>query len=267
MFRNLIQNVLEKRQIYQEYLNKVIEYLKLISEGEKLPQGKLIRPIIFFMQSSGEITDKHCETAAIIELIHTASIIHDDIIDSNKTRRGVSSLFALYGRKMSIIKGDFLLISAFKQFMKLFQYDDFAVKYFMRECYSTAYGAILEQQLNQSDNPNMREYIRVASLKTGAMFKLSAILGAYTSGKTFKECVKAAMYGLHFGTIFQIQNDIDSYIPSNFADSEDYVQKNITLPIVMMYSKKLLNINEYKSHTDQVQYELIRKFISLELSH
>lgn len=261
MFQDLIQKVLDNGQIYQEHLKNTKKYLDMMLNMPEIPSGKFIRSIIFYMFADPNITEKHFKTTAIIELIHTASIIHDDVVDNNSNRRGVGSLLKLYGSKLSVLKGDFLLISAFKNFMQIYEGDSFAVKYFLRESYSTAYGAIREQILNKSTNPTVSEYLRVTSLKTAPLFKLSALLGAHISRKTFKQCREAAIYALLFGIIFQIQNDLDSYKSNSFQDSEDYMQKHITLPIIIMNENKLLDINDFRNRSNQEDYALIKQFI------
>lgn len=261
MFQALIQKVLDNRKTYQKHIENTKKHLDYLLNDQNILYGKFIRSIIFYMFSENEISCKHHKLTAIIELIHTASLIHDDIVDSNDTRRGTISTLKLYGSKISVLKGDFLLISAFKKFVNIYKTDDFAIKYFLRECYSTAYGAMIEQILNKSENPTVTEYVKVSTLKTAPLFKLSALLGAYTSGQPFSKCKKAAMFGLEFGTLFQIQNDLDSYKPELFQNSEDYTQKNITLPVILMNINQTLDINRFKRDSNQQDYNLIQEFI------
>ncbi len=81
------------------------------------------------------------------------------------------------------------------------------------------------------------------------------------SKKPFKECKKVAIHALFFGTIFQIQNDLDSYKSNSFQNSEDYMQKNITFPIVVMNNNQLIDINNFKNRSNQEDYMLIKQFI------
>lgn len=259
MLQGIIQQVLKKRTLYEEFLTAEKEVINQIAPG--IGEGsKFIRSLFLFINSK-EITKKHIETAAVIELIHNASLFHDDVIDSNNTRRNKPSLLKSFGEKMSVIKGDLLLSLALNFFFSKQKGETTALKYLLRESFSTAYGAFLEQQLNNFETPIISNYIRTVSLKTSSLFKLSGFLGAFFSNVPFEIIKQAAISGLVFGTIFQIQNDLDSYKHKSFEASEDYVQKNITAPVIVMHELGLLDLKAFKEQTNNESYELIKSFI------
>ncbi|MDR2075234.1 MAG: polyprenyl synthetase family protein [Holosporales bacterium] len=255
----IIQEILSKKEKYKEQLAESAEFLRGGS-------GKRVRSILFYMFSDlQKLTKKHHETVGLIETIHNASIMHDDVIDMNTTRRGKDSLYGSNGAKIGILTGDFLVIKAMKRFLELHRNDAFAQKYLMRECHATAYGALSEQNLNQyTELPCVEKYLRMCSIKTSPLFKLSCLLGAHMSGKSFEECKKAAMFGVRFGVLYQIQNDLDSYSVSNYRASEDYMQKNITLPIIILCQEFRFSLMEFKTSFNQEYFEKIKKAINSE---
>jgi geranylgeranyl diphosphate synthase type II len=253
----IIQEILNKREGYKEQLAESAEFL----QGGN---GKRVRSILFYMFSDlKKLTKKHHETMGLIETIHNASIMHDDVVDMNPIRRGMNSVYGSKGAKIGILEGDFLIINAVKRFLELHKNDTFSKKYFLRECHATAYGALSEQNLNQSTKlPSINEYIRMISIKTSPLLKLSCLLGTYLSGKSFEECKKAAIFGVCFGILYQIQNDLDSYRVSDHHASEDYMQKNITLPIITLCQDFEFSLMEFKTTFNQEYFEKIKEAIN-----
>lgn len=268
MFSELISNVLSKRKDYLEdlaELEKTIrDYLSTneafsILEPFILNKGKRIRSILYFINLGSEKTTvQKYKTIALIEIIHFASIMHDDVIDNNFLRRNGVSFLKEYGKKKSILFGDFLLVKAINELLRLHSKDNLVKNFCLREFSATAYGAVLEQML--SAKSSLQECLRVASLKTGTLFKLSCFLGKYLSSEDFKKAKQAAVHGLCFGTIFQIQNDIDSYKPEKCEDSEDYMQKNITLPLLILRDHFGFDISAFYD-SSQEGYDEIKNFI------
>ena len=269
MFFEILDKTLYLKHNFNEEFGSFEEYLsKFISSDPVLQympisffcSGKKIRSILYFKFFTGKNSIDHkkkLNTIAIIEIIHTASIIHDDVVDNNKKRRTSDSFLEMFGRKKSILIGDYILIKAIKSFLNLHS-DKFLQTLFLRECSAIAYGATLEQFLTK--DATLSQYIRVASLKTSPLFKLSCFLGTYLSSNDFEKSKKAATFGTCFGILFQVQNDLDGYNYENFKDSEDYVEKNITFPIIILRDYFGYQINEFFS-SSQSGYERIVNLI------
>ncbi|MDR1488423.1 MAG: polyprenyl synthetase family protein [Holosporales bacterium] len=253
MFNYIITNIYNRKALYEKELHTSLEWI----EGNAT--GKRIRSVLFY-SFANKTNDLIHKTTAIIESIHNASIIHDDVIDNNNMRRSDSSYYKLFGAKRSILDGDFLLVKSIKKIFEIYK-DDYIKRLFLRECEATAYGAIMEQTLNKSNYVNFNQYVRMASLKTGSLFKLSCFLGEFLSrpesSNSFKKAKEAAIFGICFGIIYQIQNDLNSYVHEKFENSEDYVQKNITFPIIVGN----LDIKSFKNSSNQKEYELIKNMI------
>jgi geranylgeranyl pyrophosphate synthase len=250
---------LNKKEVYEPQLKVSGEFLDDTS-------GKRVRSILFYIFSdTPKLTEKHHETIALIESIHNASIMHDDVVDANDTRRGKDSMLKNCGSKMSVLTGDFLIVKAMKRFFELYRNDMYVRRCFLRECYSTAYGALIEQNLNRSNTlPSIQDYLRMASIKTSPLFKLSCQLGAHLSEKSFEECKKAAIFGVCFGLIFQAQNDLDSYNVCNCLSSEDYIQKNITLPIIILCRDFGFSLTNFRNNIEQKYFNNIKQAIQSE---
>jgi geranylgeranyl pyrophosphate synthase len=255
MFSDLFQKVIDRKIRYEKQLAESGRYMSLEC-------GKRIRSILFYMFAPHDPTDMQHETISIVEMIHNASVIHDDVIDQNNIRRGGNSCRKVLDNKMSILMGDKVVIESIKRFIVLHNNDIFIQRYFLRECQSTVHGALLEQNLNKKNGPTrVEEYFRMASLKTGSLFKLSCLLGAYMSRV---DHIRPATFGLCFGILFQIQNDLNSYVFDYFYESEDYVQKNISFPIIILVNYFAYDITTFKNRITQQHYEAIKRTIETE---
>ena len=280
MFSHLINDILIKRGDFKEDLEKLEEKIKeFISENNEfailapftLNRGKRIRSILYFLNwnnSSSIMKNKDYKTIALIELMHFASIIHDDVVDNNNNRRNSTSFMKKYGKKKSILFGDFILIKTVNEFIKLHSKNEFVKTLFLRECSATAYGAVLEQGL--MGNSSFQAYLRVISLKTSPFFKLVCFLGKFLSTNDFKSAKKAALWGICFGILFQAQNDFDGYNFKNFQESEDFMEKNITFPIIILrdefgydiskfYESNQKNYTEIKSIINSNEFKMVSK--------
>ncbi|MDR2458536.1 MAG: polyprenyl synthetase family protein [Holosporales bacterium] len=270
MFTEIIDQLLLRRTFFKAELEVIDRYIAtLIGQHDELQclkeraawKGKRIRSILYM-----SLWNKSCsvgkelkfKTIAILEVIHFASLLHDDVIDCHLTRRGEVSFAGDYGNRASILIGDFVIIRMVAEFMRLHHGSDITKNLFLRECSSTAYGAILEQRLHVG--LPLSEYVRCASLKTGPLFKLVCFLGSYLSSGDFSLARKMAIMGLCVGIIFQLQNDIDGYNSTEFEESEDYVMERITFPIIIV--RNFLGVDVQKLFVQrQSNYEMIRSII------
>ena len=244
MFSYIISKLLQKKEDHTYELQKITPQLENFISSSKymsllhpfiINKGKRLRGIIYFSNwenSSNVSEDIKYKTIALIELMHFASIMHDDVIDNNNFRRDTDSFLKKYGKKNSILYGDYILIKSINCFLELHKENDIVKNMFLKETEATSYGALLEQKL--SFDSNFLDYLNVISLKTAPFFGLSAFLGKFLSTKDFEAAMKAYDIGIQFGIIYQAQNDINCYNFENYLDSEDFIQKNITLPIILL---------------------------------
>ncbi len=198
--------------------------------------GKRLRPALLLLSArcfsySGE---DHIKLAAILEFIHTATLLHDDVVDASKLRRGRETANQLWGNEASVLVGDFLYSRAFQMMV-----DVNSMR--VMEILSTTTNQIAEgevQQLMNAHDPATTEerYLNVIRNKTARLFEAAAQLGAIIAGRPADEEANMAAYGCHLGTAFQLIDDTLDYSASskqlgkNIGD--DLAEGKPTLPLL-----------------------------------
>ncbi len=198
--------------------------------------GKRLRPVIAVLaaRACGYEGDKHYLTAAIIEFIHTATLLHDDVVDSSELRRGKETANSIWGNEASVLVGDFIFSRAFEMMV---QVGDMRVMDILSTTSNTiAEGEVL--QLMNCNEPNTTEdqYMQVIKCKTAKLFGAAAQIGALLAERSLEEEQLLENYGKHLGTAFQLIDDVLDYR----ADSEtmgknvgdDLAEGKPTLPII-----------------------------------
>ena len=170
--------------------------------------GKRIRPVVTllaFLAFDGKRTQDIVDIATSIELIHTATLLHDDILDGAETRRGKDSAFKKFGLKSTLVAGDFLFIKAFEFAGK---FDETVVQWTADACALLTEGEILQGIFNRNKAVTVDDYIEIARRKTASLFQTGAKVGAYLAGANSALIEAAHSYGLNMGIAFQIIDDI-----------------------------------------------------------
>ena len=216
--------------------------------------GKRLRPIVVLLGSkaSGYTGQNHTKLAAIIEFIHTATLLHDDVVDASEMRRGHSTANAIWGNEASVLVGDFLYSRAFEMMVEVNSMS--VMEILARTTNMIAEGVIM--QLLNCHNPDTTEahYIQVIRSKTAKLFEAAAQLGAVIAGQDREFQAKMAAYGMHLGTAFQLIDDILDYsrgsstLGKNIGD--DLAEGNPTLPLIHALHK-----------SDESQRRLLRTVI------
>jgi geranylgeranyl pyrophosphate synthase len=205
--------------------------------------GKRLRSILLFLlaQSNGEAKDleRMANVASSLEMLHLASLVHDDVIDRSEFRRGLSSLHTAFGNKIAVLAGDYMLAQSL---VFVINEQDRRIPYSLANAASSLVaGEILEIDLAANANISFEDYIRVIEGKTAALLisctQSGAILAGYDN-EVVEECRKL---GLHFGIAFQIIDDIldygigaESLGKKNFRDLQNGL---ITLPLLLYFKK------------------------------
>ncbi|MES2932027.1 MAG: octaprenyl diphosphate synthase [Pseudomonadota bacterium] len=212
-------------------VNQIAEYI--ISAG-----GKRIRPVLVLLVANayGYRGTFHHELAAVVEFIHTATLLHDDVVDESSMRRGRETANALFGNAASVLVGDFLYSRAFQMMVSI---DNMRVMQILSDATNViAEGEVL-QLLNMHD-PDVSEerYLQVIRSKTAKLFEAAAQLGALISGASESEIDAAAEYGRSLGTAFQLIDDVLDY-SGNAADigknvGDDLREGKPTLPLIYL---------------------------------
>lgn len=227
--------------------------------------GKRLRPALSFLiaRSTGGITNKHIKLAELTELIHTASLIHDDIIDSSKLRRGKETINSLWNDKISVITGDFLFAQASIRLGELENTE--IVKIYANVLSDLCEGEI--EQYSSKFNPDISwdYYIKKSTTKTASLFAAACKSAALLNNQPDKVVQQANDYGLYTGIAFQIVDDtLDFTSSSKDLGKEvgtDLKQGIITAPALYAISSnderakqlKILIENRFGINTDNYE--------------
>lgn len=210
----LEENLVVKLPVKNKFLKEVVSYIFLSG-------GKRLRPAISLLiaKATGGIKDKHITVSEITELIHTASLIHDDIIDSAKLRRGKETINGLWNDKISVIAGDFLFGQASVKLGELENTE--IVKIYAHVLSNLCDGEIEQYSLLFNPGITLENYIHKSTAKTASLFaaccKSSAMLNSQDS-KIIKQCND---FGLSLGIAFQIVDDILDFTSSSNESGKD----------------------------------------------
>jgi octaprenyl-diphosphate synthase len=215
-------------------INQISHYI--ISSG-----GKRLRPMLLTLcahacEYQGQ---DHIPLAAIIEFIHTATLLHDDVVDESDLRRGQQSAHSVWGNAASVLVGDFLYSRSFQMMVGL---DSMRIMEVLAETTNTIAEGEVQQLLNMGDpNVDRRRYMQVIENKTAKLFEAACILGGIISGQTAEIENALALYGNQLGAAFQIADDVLDYtgdagtMGKNAGD--DLAEGKPTLPLIIAREK------------------------------
>jgi octaprenyl-diphosphate synthase len=199
--------------------------------------GKRLRPALVLLSSGmfGAIKTQHHELAAIVEFIHTATLLHDDVVDESQMRRGKSTANHLFGNAASVLVGDFLYSRAFQMMVKL---QNMRVMEILSETTNIiAEGEVLQLLNIHNADVVEQEYLKVIHFKTAKLFEAATRLGAVISGANNADETALALYGMRLGTAFQLIDDVldlsgdATHIGKNLGD--DLAEGKPTLPLLI----------------------------------
>jgi len=223
-------------QVIRERLYSEVALIRQVSEYIINSGGKRLRPALVLL-SAGCFDYRgqaHHELAAVVEFIHTATLLHDDVVDESDLRRGRETANALFGNAASVLVGDFLYSRAFQMMVSV---DNMEVMRILSDATNTiAEGEVL--QLLNCHDPDIDEdnYLRVIRYKTAKLFEAAGRLGAVIGGGSDQQKDALARYGMHLGTAFQLIDDVLDYsgeaaeTGKNLGD--DLAEGKPTLPLL-----------------------------------
>ena len=198
--------------------------------------GKRLRPIIHLLSAKALAYEgtQHIDLSAIIEFIHTATLLHDDVVDNSDLRRGEDTANALWGNAVSVLVGDFLYSRAFEMMVEIDRMQIMAI--LSKATNTIAEGEVL-QLLNCHDPDTTEErYLEVIHSKTAKLFEAASELAAVICDRPSEEQQAMAKYGMHLGCAFQLIDDVLDYTSSaedmgkNLGD--DLAEGKPTLPLI-----------------------------------
>jgi len=212
---------------------KILDYALRFILSQK---GKRIRPLLVLLASklSGTISERSFRGAALVELLHTATLVHDDVVDEAEKRRGFPSLNKIWGNKISVLIGDFLLS---KGLMIAVANNDFD---FLKTITDTvkrmSEGELLQIYKAKKLDINESVYFKIISNKTASLFSACCEIGALSSTVNSEKIIALKNYGEYLGIAFQIKDDILDFVGKTkvFGKMQggDIKEKKLTLPLI-----------------------------------
>ncbi len=241
-------------QVIRQALHSDVVLIQQVAEYIINSGGKRLRPALVLMSAKlfGDIQAAHHQLAAVVEFIHTATLLHDDVVDDSSMRRGKATANQLFGNAASVLVGDFVYSRAFQMMV---QVDNMLVMEILAEATNViAEGEVL-QLLNVHDaDISEDDYLKVIHFKTAKLFEAATRLGAVICQASAADQQALASYGMHLGTAFQLIDDVldltgdGNTIGKNLGD--DIAEGKPTLPL--LYAMR---------HGNASQAQLIRNAI------
>ena len=258
------------------YHLKQIYYIKLRNTLEKIPEKK-IRPICVILSAGllNNLNEKIYRGAVLIELLHTATLIHDDIVDDAQLRRSKFSINTIWKNKIGVLVGDYFLAQGLKLSVK---YDDFDILELVSDVVQKIVeGELIQIQKTKRLNLTEKDYYEIISLKTGALFETSFQIGSLGLKINKDQHNKLKKVGLNLGMLFQIKDDILDYTSKSFISGKSYgndiKEGKINLPLLLALKKmtfaeknftyKVLRSKKTKSSDIIKVFNLIEKYKGL----
>ena len=222
--------------VIRQSLSSQVPLINQISEYIIHSGGKRLRPTLVLMAAdlAGNVTPAHHSLAAIVEFIHTATLLHDDVVDASELRRGKSTANHVYGNPASVLVGDFLYSRAFQMMVRL---QNMRVMEILADATNVISEGEVLQLLNvRNIGVSEQDYLQVIHFKTAKLFEAATRLGAVQCQASIEQEEGLAKYGMHLGTAFQLIDDVLDLT----GDSEkigktlgnDLVEGKVTLPML-----------------------------------
>ena len=217
-------------------LESDVALVSQVSEYIVMSGGKRLRPLIVLLAAKalGYEGDQHVRAAAIIEFIHTATLLHDDVVDSSDRRRGQESANTVFGNQASVLVGDFLYSRSFQMMVDI---GDMRVMQILADATNTIAAGEVQQLMNVHDpDTSEKDYREVIYRKTARLFEAGAQIAAVLAQRDAADEAAMVEYGRHLGTAFQLVDDALDYDASsdelgkNVGD--DLAEGKPTLPLI-----------------------------------
>jgi len=232
---------------FKQTLKSDVLLLNLITRYVLKTKGKQIRPILVLLSAKlfGEIGRKTYTASSLVELLHTTSLVHDDVVDDANERRGALSVYALWKSKTAVLFGDYLLarglmISVDNHAYDLLRIVSVAVK-------EMCEGELLQLQHSRKQDMTREAYFEVIHKKTAALIAACTEAGAQSAGATPEQQEQMRQFGICLGLIFQIKDDLFDYQSHSITGKptgNDIKEKKFTLPLI--YALQQASRNEKK---------------------
>ena len=199
-------------------------------------EGKMLRPLLSLLVSRacGNVTDESIRVAAASELLHNATLLHDDVLDQSASRRGVPTVMSLLGSKASVLAGDFWLVKAVETILDCRRHSKELLRMFSGTVSDLVEGEMLQMEKAGKADTSLMDYHDIIFLKTASLFKTICSAAALTAGASSRIENALMNFGIQLGMAFQIKDDILDYDGDALGKpvGTDLREGKITLPLL-----------------------------------
>jgi octaprenyl-diphosphate synthase len=197
-------------------------------------KGKQLRPMFVFLAARlfGQANESTYRAASLVELLHTATLVHDDVVDDSIERRGFFSVYALWKNKASVLVGDYLLA---KGLLLSLENDDFQIlKYLSDAVRQMSEGELLQMEKSRSLNLDESVYFEIIKSKTASLLASACAAGAWSTSHDTQTSERMKAFGEKVGIAFQIKDDLFDYASQDVGKptGNDIKEKKLTLPLI-----------------------------------
>lgn len=257
------KDLVEFQKEFESALRSEVSLINIVSKYLLRQKGKQIRPVLSLLSARmcGEPSRETYIAASLIELIHLATLVHDDIVDGATLRRGWTTINRIWKNKIAVLMGDYILSKSLINMVKLKNFK--ALEIISRSAEELSAGEILQMEKNVKKSMDEEVYFRIIYLKTATLFSTTCELGSLTTTEDNEKRNALSEYGRNLGMAFQIKDDLFDLLGSESATGKNLgadVKKNMkTLPVIHAVEKmsrkersefKSLMNQKHKSGTD-----------------
>jgi len=252
----IVEDIKVFQQEFENALNSEVRLINSISKYMMRNKGKNIRPILTILSARlcGEPTVNSYRAAAMMELMHVATLIHDDVVDEATIRRGRPSINRVWKNKLSVLMGDFIFSKALINMIALRDFD--ALEQISSTAEKLSAGEILQIEKSITRSMNEEVYFEMINQKTASLIATSCELGAITTTKKEEDRLATYSFGENLGMAFQIKDDLFDLLGNENdtgKNSGGDVKKNMaTLPLIFS-----------KNNMSRVQYRGLKKLLDV----
>lgn len=219
---------------FKEAVNSNVPLLDRVMQYMVKRKGKQLRPMFVFLSAKlcGTINESTYRAASLVEILHTATLVHDDVVDDAPERRGFFSVYALWKNKVSVLVGDYLLA---KGLLLSLDNNDFRILQLLSEAVrKMSEGELLQMEKSRSLNLDENVYYEIIRAKTASLLASACAAGAWSTTQDETLTGKMRAFGDAVGMAFQIKDDLFDYTADNVGKptGNDIKEKKLTLPLI-----------------------------------
>lgn len=237
---NLIENELRIfEEKFKDAAKSNVAMLDRIMRYIVKRKGKQLRPMFVFLSAKlcGEVNESTYRAASLVELLHTATLVHDDVVDDSLERRGFFSVYALWKNKVSVLVGDYLLA---KGLLLSLDNNDFKTLQILSDAVrQMSEGELLQIEKSRSLNLNEEVYFEIIRNKTASLLASACAAGAWSASNDEQLTARIRTFGEKVGIAFQIKDDLFDYAAQDVGKptGNDIKEKKLTLPLIYTLNK------------------------------